>query len=149
MYEVKEIHVNESDAKRPAGERRFLHTMLRVGDMPRSVDFYTRVMSMKVLRTFEQPDENYSVTFLGYGDESNTCVLELTYNHGVSQYDLGSGYGHIAIAVEDCYQACADIWARGGKIHREPGPLKGSNEVIAFVTDPDGYEIELLQRPIL
>ena len=122
--------------------------MLRVGDMPRSVDFYTRVLGMKVLRTFEQPEENYSLTFLGYGDESDTCVLELTYNHGVSQYNLGAGYGHIAIAVDDCYRACADISARGGKIKRSPGPLKGGNEVIAFDSDPDGYEIELIQRPI-
>ena len=129
-------------------KQRILHTMLRVGDMARSISFYTQVMGMRVLRRFEQPEENYSLAFLGFGDEANTCVLELTYNHGVSHYDLGTGYGHIAIAVRDCYQACADIKARGGKITREPGPLKGGNEVIAFVLDPDGYSIELIQRPM-
>ncbi len=127
--------------------RRMLHTMLRVGDMQRSVDFYTQVMGMRVLRSFEQPEDNYSLTFLGFGDETDTCVLELTYNHGVSKYDLGTGYGHIAIGVKDCYEACADIKALGGTVIREPGPLKGSNEVIAFVSDPDGYEIELIYRP--
>ena len=126
-----------------------LHTMLRVGDMAKSVSFYTHVMGMTVLRTFAQPEQNYSLTFLGFGDESDSCVLELTHNHGVSQYDLGTGYGHIAIGVKDCYQACADIKTRGGSITREPGPLRGSTEVIAFVTDPDGYKIELIQRPIL
>ena len=104
-------------------------------------------MGMKVLRTFEQPEENYSLTFLGFGIESDTCVIELTYNYGVSQYDLGTGYGHIAIGVNDCYAACADIKARGGRITLEPSPLKGGNEVIAFVSDPDGYKIELIQRP--
>ena len=125
--------------------RRILHTMLRVGDMARSVRFYTHVMGMRVLRAFEQPDQNYSLTFLGFGDESDTCVLELTYNYGISQYDPGTGYGHIAIGVQDCYQACVDIKARGGRITREPGPLKGSTEVIAFIADPDGYRIELIQ----
>ena len=128
--------------------RRILHTMLRVGDMARSLSFYTHVMGMRVLRTFEQPEQNYSLTFLGFGDEADTCVLELTYNHGVSQYDLGTGYGHIAIGVQDCYQACDDIKSRGGRITREPGLLKGSTEVIAFVSDPDGYKIELIQRPM-
>ncbi len=127
--------------------QRILHTMLRVGDMSRSVSFYTQVMGMRVLRTFEQREQNYALTFLGFGDESDACVLELTYNYGVSQYDLGTGYGHIAIGVKNCYQACADVKARGGKITREPGPLKGSTEVIAFVSDPDGYQIELIQRP--
>ena len=126
--------------------RRILHTMLRVGNMARSVSFYTHVMGMRVLRNFEQLEQNYSLTFLGFGEESDTCVLELTYNHGVSQYDLGTGYGHIAIGVQDCYQACVDIKARGGKITREPGLLKGSTEVIAFVSDPDGYRIELIQQ---
>ncbi len=125
--------------------RRILHTMLRVGDMARSVNFYTDVMGMRVLRTFEQPEQNYSLTFLGYGDESSACVLELTYNYGVVKYDLGTGYGHIAISVRNCYQACAEIAMRGGKITREPGPLKGSTEVIAFISDPDGYRIELIQ----
>jgi lactoylglutathione lyase len=127
--------------------RRILHTMLRVGDMQRSVDFYTQVMGMAVLRRFEQPQEDYSLVFLGFGDESSTCVLELTYNYGVSHYDLGTGYGHIAIGVSDCQAACAEIKARGGNIIRQPGPLKGSDEVIAFVADPDGYKIELIQRP--
>ena len=127
--------------------QRILHMMLRVGDMSKSVSFYTQVIGMRVLRTFEQPEQNYALAFLGFGDESDTCVLELTYNYGVSQYDLGTGYGHIAIGVKDCYQACADVKARGGKITWEPGPLKGSTEVIAFVSDPDGYQIELIQRP--
>jgi len=142
------------DVKRPTvgnttDMRRILHTMLRVGDMARSVSFYTDVMGMRILRTFEQPEQNYSLTFLGFGDEANTCVLELTYNHGVSQYDLGTGYGHIAIGVQDCYQTCADIKALGGRIIREPGLLKGSTEVIAFVSDPDGYRIELVQWSML
>lgn len=129
--------------------RRILHAMLRVGDMHRSVDFYTRVMGMKVIRIFEQPEQKYSLAFLGYGDEPSTCVLELTHNHGVSQYDLGTGYGHIAIGVKDCYKACADIKALGGRIVREAGPLKGSIEVIAFIVDPDGYRIELVQQAAL
>lgn len=119
--------------------------MLRVGDMAKSVRFYTHVMGMKVLRTFEPPEKNYSLTFLGFGVESETCLLELTCNPGVSKYDLGNGYGHIAIGVDDCYQACVDIKALGGSITREPGPLKGSTEIIAFAADPDGYRIELIQ----
>ena len=102
---------------------------------------------MSVLRTLEQPEERYSLTFLGFGDESETCVLELTYNHGISQYDLGTGYGHLAIGVSDCFQACEEIKARGGTITLQPVLLKGANEVIAFVSDPDGYQIELIQRP--
>ena len=129
------------------GRRRMLHTMLRVGDMSRSVSFYTDVMGMKVLRTFDQPAQRYSLTFLGYGDERDTCVLELTYNYGVSHYDMGTAYGHIAIGVDDCYRACEQIHAKGATIVREPGPLKGGEEVIAFVADPDGYHIELVQRP--
>ncbi|HEB57134.1 MAG TPA: lactoylglutathione lyase [Gammaproteobacteria bacterium] len=127
--------------------QRILHTMLRVGDMQRSVDFYTRVMGMHVLRTFDQPGENYSLTFLGYGSESDTCVLELTYNKGISQYTPGSGYGHLAIGVRDCVQACTDIRKQGGNVIREPGLLKGGDDFIAFVTDPDGYQIELIQTP--
>lgn len=127
--------------------RRILHTMLRVGDMSRSVKFYTDVLGMQVLRTLEQPDEKYSLAFLGYGDEASTAVLELTYNHGVSSYDPGTGYGHVAIGVTDCHQACADIRARGSDIVLEPVPLKGTKEVIAFVLDPDGYRIELIQKP--
>ena len=126
---------------------RMLHTMLRVGDMARSVEFYTHVMGMRVVRTFDQPKDNYSLTFLGYGDESETCVLELTYNYGVTEYKMGEAYGHIAIGVDDCYQACADVSSRGGKIVREAGLLEGGHEVIAFIEDPDGYWIELIERP--
>ena len=125
---------------------RILHTMLRVGDMQRSIDFYTGVLGMRVLRTLEQPEERYRLTFLGYGDESDTCVLELTDNEGIASYELGSGFGHIAIGVDDCHRACTEIKKRGGRITREPVPLKGSNEMIAFLVDPDGYPIELIQR---
>lgn len=124
-----------------------LHAMVRVCDMKRSIDFYTRVMGMRVLRTFEQPAEKYSPAFVGYGDEADTCVLELTFNWGVTEYDMGDAYGHIAIGVENCHQACADIKARGGKILREAGPLEGGEEIIGFVVDPDGYRIELVERP--
>lgn len=103
---------------------------------------------MRVLRTLDQPEENYSLAFLGFGEESETCVLELTYNYGVSKYELGSGYGHIAIGVSDCRKACDDIRARGGEITLEPCPLKGSDEVIAFVSDPDGYQVEIIQRGV-
>ncbi|MEN8178591.1 MAG: lactoylglutathione lyase [Pseudomonadota bacterium] len=127
---------------------RILHTMLRVGDIQRSIDFYTQVIGMRVLRTFDQPEEKYSLTFLGYDEESATCVLELTYNYSVSKYDMGSAYGHIAIGVEDCFQSCADIKVRGGVVIREAGPLEGGDEIIAFVKDPDGYLIELIQRPM-
>jgi len=127
--------------------QRILHTMLRVTDMQRSINFYTQVMGMRVLRTLEQTAENYSLTFLGYGEESDTCVLELTYNHGTSAYNMGDAYGHIAIGVDDCATACTGIKTRGGNITHEARPLAGSNEIIAFVTDPDGYQIELIQRP--
>jgi len=127
--------------------KRILHTMLRVGDLQRSIDFYTHVMGMRVLRTFEQPDEKYTLVFLGFGDESDTCVLELTYNYGISQYELGDGFGHIAISVNDCKAACDEIRQNGGNIALDAKPLPGSNEIIAFVTDPDGYKIELIQLP--
>ena len=127
--------------------QRILHTMLRVGDMQRSIDFYTQVIGMRVLRTLDQPTDNYVLTFLGFGDESKTCVLELTYNYGISEYNIGNAYGHIAISVDDCYTACADIKSKGGKVTREAGPLPGSDETIAFVVDPDGYQIELIHRP--
>lgn len=126
--------------------QRMLHTMLRVGDMQRSVDFYTQILGMKVLRTLDQPAEKYSLTFLGFGEESNTCVLELTYNFGVSKYEMGNAFGHIAISVDNCQAACSEIQAKGGKITLEAKPLLGSNEIIAFVADPDGYQIELIQR---
>jgi lactoylglutathione lyase len=124
---------------------RILHTMLRVGDMQRSIDFYTRVMGMHVLRTTDRPEQKYSLAFVGYGPESEHAVLELTYNYGVDRYELGSAFGHIAIAVDDAYAACERIKAAGGNVTREPGPVKGGNTVIAFVTDPDGYKIELIQ----
>jgi len=125
---------------------RILHTMLRVGDLQRSIDFYCRVMGMQVLRAFDQPEDKFSLTFLGYGDESATCVLELTYNYGVDSYDLGSAYGHIAVGVEDCEQACSEVAARGGEVTYGPAMMKGLNETIAFVKDPDGYQIELVER---
>jgi len=124
---------------------RILHTMLRVGDLQRSLDFYTDVMGMRVLRTTDRPEQKYSLAFVGYGPESEGAVLELTYNYGVDKYDLGSAYGHIAIAVEDAYAACEKIKASGGNVTREAGPVKGGSTVIAFVTDPDGYKIELIQ----
>ena len=124
---------------------RILHTMLRVGDMQRSIDFYTKVMGMQLLRTTDRPEQKYSLAFVGYGDERSQAVLELTYNYGVDRYDLGSAFGHIAIAVDDAYAACEKIRAAGGNVTREPGPVKGGSTVIAFVTDPDGYKIELIQ----
>ena len=125
---------------------RILHTMLRVGDMDRSVKFYTEVLGMKLLRTTDRPDQKYSLAFVGYDDEDRTAVLELTYNYGVDKYDLGTAYGHVAIAVPDAYKACAAVKARGGKVTRDAGPVKGGTTVIAFVEDPDGYKIELIQR---
>jgi lactoylglutathione lyase len=124
---------------------RILHTMLRVGDLQRSIDFYTKVMGMQLLRTTDRPEQKYSLAFVGYGDEREHAVLELTYNYGVEKYDLGGAFGHIAIAVDDAYAACAKIKAAGGNVTREPGPVKGGTTVIAFVTDPDGYKIELIQ----
>ena len=125
---------------------RILHTMLRVGDMPRSVDFYTKVIGMKVLRSNDRPDQKYSLTFVGFGDEHDEAVLELTYNYGVDKYELGSAFGHIAIEVPDAYKACDAIKAAGGRVTREAGPVKGGSTVIAFVEDPDGYKIELIER---
>ena len=124
---------------------RILHTMLRVGDLQRSIDFYTRVMGMQVIRTTERADQGYSLAFVGYGSELDGAVLELTYNHGVSSYELGTAYGHIAIAVEDAYAQCERITEAGGNVTRAAGPVKGGNTVIAFVNDPDGYKIELIQ----
>ena len=124
---------------------KILHTMLRVGNLQRSVDFYTKVLGMQVLRTTDRPDQKYSLAFVGYGPEDRNAVLELTYNYGVEQYDLGSAYGHVAIQVEDAYQACERIQAAGGKVTRPAGPVKGGSTVIAFVEDPDGYKIELIQ----
>lgn len=125
---------------------RILHTMLRVGDLQRSIDFYTDVMGMTLLRTSENPSQGYSLAFLGYGSNPEHAELELTYNHGVSSYEMGGAYGHIAIGVPDAYAACDKIRAAGGQVTREPGPVKGGTTVIAFVTDPDGYKVELIQR---
>lgn len=126
--------------------RKILHTMLRVADLRRSVDFYTQIMGMQVLRTLDQPDEKYSLVFLGYDDERRSAVLELTYNNGVSQYDKGNAFGHIAIGVENIHQAYADIQAKGGIFSLKPTLLNGSNEVIAFLADPDSYQLELIER---
>ncbi len=125
---------------------RILHTMLRVGDMQRSIDFYTRLMGMKVLRTTDRPEQKYSLAFVGYGDEAAHAVIELTFNYGVGHYEPGTGYGHIAIEVDDAAAACARIRAGGGQVTREAGPVKGGTTVIAFVQDPDGYKIELIER---
>lgn len=125
---------------------RILHTMLRVGDLKRSIDFYTGVLGMKVLRQSDYPDGRFTLAFVGYGDESKEAVLELTHNWDTSNYDLGSGYGHIAIEVDDAYEACEQTRKRGGKVTREAGPMKHGTTVIAFVDDPDGYKIEFIQR---
>jgi lactoylglutathione lyase len=125
---------------------RILHTMLRVGDLERSVDFYTGVMGMQLLRTTDRPEQKYTLAFVGYGDESSEAVLELTYNYGVDRYDLGAGFGHIAIEVGDAKAACDAVRAKGGTVARDAGPVKGGTTVIAFVQDPDGYKIELIER---
>jgi lactoylglutathione lyase len=126
---------------------RILHTMLRVGDLQRSIDFYTNVLGMTLLRTSENPDYRYTLAFLGYeGGNPGQAEIELTYNWGVDSYEQGTAFGHIAIGVADAYAACAKIEAAGGKVTRAPGPVKGGTTVIAFVTDPDGYKIELIQR---
>ena len=125
---------------------RILHTMLRVGDLQRSIRFYTDVLGMKVLRTTERPEQKYSLAFVGYGDESEQAVLELTYNYGVDAYDLGTAYGHVALEVPDAAAACTAVRSKGGKVTREAGPVKGGTTVIAFVEDPDGYKIELIER---
>ncbi len=125
---------------------RILHTMLRVGDLDRSIKFYTEGLGMKLLRTTDRPGEKYSLAFVGYGDEDKTAVLELTYNYGVDKYELGTAYGHVALAVPDAAKACETVKKRGGKVTREAGPVKGGTSVIAFVEDPDGYKIELIQR---
>ena len=126
---------------------RILHTMLRVGDLQRSIDFYTQVLGMSLLRQSENESQKYSLAFLGYGRNPEHAELELTYNHGVSSYELGTAYGHLALGVPDAYAACEKIKAAGGNVTREAGPVKGGSTVIAFVTDPDGYKVELIQRP--
>ncbi|GHC44871.1 lactoylglutathione lyase [Alcaligenes pakistanensis] len=124
---------------------RILHTMLRVGNLDRSLAFYTDVLGMKLLRKSDYPDGRFTLAFVGYQDEAEAAVLELTHNWDTPSYDLGDGYGHIALEVPDAYQSCEDIKARGGKVVREAGPMKHGTTVIAFVEDPDGYKIELIQ----
>ena len=125
---------------------RLLHTMLRVGDLQRSIHLYTQAMGMQLLRTNQRPDQNYDLAFLGYGSNPEHAEIELTYNYGVTSYDLGTAYGHIAIGVPDVVATCEAIRQAGGTITREPGPVKGGSTFIAFVQDPDGYKIELIQR---
>ena len=126
---------------------RILHTMLRVGNLQRAIDFYTQVLGMQLLRTSENPEYKYSLAFVGYeGGNPGQAEIELTYNWGTEQYEMGTAYGHIAIAVPDAHAACEQIKAAGGKVTREAGPVKGGSTIIAFVTDPDGYKIELIQR---
>lgn len=126
---------------------KMLHTMLRVGDMQRSIDFYTRVLGMNLLRTTERPEQGYSLAFVafGKGNEEGQAEIELTYNHGTSEYELGTAFGHLALGVEDVAAACERIRSAGGRITREAGPVKGGNTIIAFVEDPDHYKIELIQ----
>jgi lactoylglutathione lyase len=125
---------------------RFLHTMLRVGDLQRSVDFYTKLLGMKELRRRDVPDGKYTLAFVGYGDEESSSVIELTYNYGVTSYETGTAFGHLAIGVPDVAATCETLRKAGAKITREPGPVKFGTTIIAFVEDPDGYKIELVQR---
>jgi lactoylglutathione lyase len=125
---------------------RILHTMLRTGNLERSIQFYTDILGMKLLRQKEYPDGKFTLAFIGYGDEKDNTVIELTYNWGVEKYDIGAGYGHIAIEVDDVYQAADKIKQRGGKILREAGPMNAGTTIIAFVEDPDGYPIELIGK---
>jgi lactoylglutathione lyase len=124
---------------------RILHTMLRVGELERSIRFYTDVLGMKLLRTTDRPEQKYSLAFVGYDAEESSAVLELTYNYGVERYEPGSAFGHIAIEVDDARAACDRVRAKGGKVTREPGPVKGGTTTIAFVEDPDGYKIEFIE----
>ncbi|MBG6241758.1 MAG: lactoylglutathione lyase [Candidatus Symbiopectobacterium sp. Dall1.0] len=125
---------------------RLLHTMLRVGDLQRSIDFYTKVMGMRLLRTSENTEYKYTLAFVGYTEESEGAVIELTYNWGVDKYDLGNAFGHIALAVEDVAATCERIRQAGEKVTREAGPVKGGTTIIAFIEDPDGYKIELIEK---
>jgi lactoylglutathione lyase len=120
--------------------------MLRVGDLQRSIDFYTKVLGMKLLRTSENTEYKYSLAFVGYGNNPDHAEIELTYNWGVDKYEMGTAYGHIALSAEDIYKTCEQVRAAGGNITREPGPVLGGSTVIAFITDPDGYKVELIQR---
>jgi lactoylglutathione lyase len=129
-----------------------LHTMLRVGNLQRSIDFYTQIMGMKLLRTNDRPDQQYSLAFVGYGNNPEHAEIELTYNYGVEKYELGTAFGHMAIGVPDVAKTCDQIRERatqfGAAITREAGPVKGGNTIIAFITDPDGYKVELIQRTL-
>ncbi len=125
---------------------RILHTMLRVGELQRSIDFYTKVLGMKLQRVNDNPEYKYTLAFVGFGSNPDHAELELTYNYGVDHYEMGSAYGHLAISAPDVAQACRDVKAAGGTVSREAGPVKGGSTVIAFVTDPDGYKIELIER---
>lgn len=125
---------------------RLLHTMLRVGNLQRSIDFYTQVLGMQLLRTTDNPEYKYTLAFVGYGSNPDHAELELTYNYGTGSYEMGTAYGHIALGVPDAVAACEKIRAAGGNVTREPGPVKGGTTVIAFITDPDGYKVELIQR---
>ena len=125
---------------------RILHTMLRVGDLNRSVRFYTEVLGMKLLRTTDRPEQKYKLAFVGYDSEERSAVLELTYNYGVGRYELGGAFGHVAIEVDDLRKTCDAVRTKGGKVTREPGPVKGGTSMIAFVEDPDGYKIEFIER---
>ena len=127
---------------------RILHTMLRVGDLDKSIAFYTDVLGMRLLRRNDYPAGKFTLAFLGYQDEREGAVIELTYNWGVSSYELGNGYGHIAIEVDNAYQACERVKQLGGKVIREAGPMQGSSTVLAFIEDPDGYKIEFIQKKI-
>ena len=127
---------------------RILHTMLRVGDLNRSIDFYTQVLGMTLLRRKDYPEGRFTLAFVGYGDESDQAAIELTHNWDTVAYELGTGYGHLALEVDDVYQACAEIKERGGLILREAGPMNAGIAIIAFVADPDGYPIELLGRKV-
>lgn len=125
---------------------RILHTMIRVGDLERSIRFYTEVLGMRLIRRHEYPEGKFTLAFVGYGEEKESAVIELTYNWDTAGYDLGNGFGHIAIEMDDVYQACEEVKQKGGKVVREAGPMKNSNLVIAFIEDPDGYKIEFIQR---
>jgi lactoylglutathione lyase len=125
---------------------RVLHTMLRVGNLERSIGFYTGVLGMRLLRQHDYPDGKFTLAFVGYGPESEQAAIELTYNYGIDRYDQGSGFGHLALEVNDAAAACAEIRQRGGKVVREAGPMKHGTTIIAFVEDPDGYRIELIQK---
>jgi lactoylglutathione lyase len=125
---------------------RILHTMIRVGDLDKSLKFYTEILGMQVLRRKDYPDGKFTLAFVGYGPESEQAALELTHNWDTPKYDLGNGYGHVALEVDDAYRACADIERRGGNVVRPAGPMKHGATVIAFVEDPDGYRIELIQK---